>query len=121
MSNMAIEMGGKAGIVEADKITEKYLRDRIPGFKLDPKWKSDEDATFAEIKQYDVSDLSPQVACPHNVDNVKSVEEVETSRPRQPRERTELADAKPVMRIPRNELLVGGATQAEHDDWPPAL
>jgi len=70
-------MGGKAGIVEADKATEKYLAERIPGFKLDPKWKSDKDAIFSESKQYDVSDLSPQVACPHNVDNVKSVEEVE--------------------------------------------
>lgn len=77
MCNMAIEMGGKAGIVEADSATEKYLRERIPGFKLDPEWKSDEDATFAQTKEYDVSDLPPQVACPHNVDNVKSVEEVE--------------------------------------------
>ena len=75
--NMAIEMGGKAGMVEADRITEKYLKERIPDFKLDPKWKSDEEATFSEIKNYDVTDLPPQVACPHNVDNVKSVEEVE--------------------------------------------
>jgi 3-isopropylmalate/(R)-2-methylmalate dehydratase large subunit len=71
MSNMAIEMGGKAGIVEADKTTEKYLAERIPGFKLDQKWKSDDDAIFAESKQYDVSDLSPQVACPHNVKKLK--------------------------------------------------
>lgn len=77
MSNMAIEMGGKAGMVEADRITEKYLRERIPDFKLDGKWKSDIEAVFSETKEYDVSDLSPQVACPHNVDNVKSVEEVE--------------------------------------------
>ena len=77
MSNMAIEMGGKAGIVEADATTEKYLQERIPGFKLDPRWKSDDDAKFASVKHYDVSDLSPQIACPHNVDNVKSVEEVE--------------------------------------------
>ena len=80
MCNMAIEMGGKAGIVEADSTTEKYLRERISGFKLDPRWKSDEDATFSETKEYDVSDLPPQVACPHNVDNVKSVEEVEGTR-----------------------------------------
>ena len=73
MCNMAIEMGGKAGMVEADPITEKYLKERIPDFKLDPKWKSDEEATFSEIKNYNVSDLPPQVACPHNVDNVKSV------------------------------------------------
>lgn len=75
--NMAIEMGGKAGIVEADRITERYLKERVPGFKLDATWKSDPDAVFAETKAYDVSALPPQVACPHNVDNVKSVEEVE--------------------------------------------
>lgn len=77
MCNMAIEMGGKAGIVEADMTTEKYLKERIPGFKLDPKWKSDEDAESCETRDYDVSALPPQVACPHNVDNVKSVEELE--------------------------------------------
>ena len=77
MSNMAIEMGGKAGIVEADRVTEKYLRERIPDLKFDTEWNSDNDAVFSETKEYDVSDLSPQVACPHNVDNVKSVEEVE--------------------------------------------
>lgn len=77
MCNMAIEMGGKAGIVEADKTTEKYLRERVPDFKLDTRWKSDEDAAFLETGAYKVSNLPPQVACPHNVDNVKSVEEVE--------------------------------------------
>ncbi len=80
MCNMAIEMGGKAGIVEADRITEKYLKERIPDFELDSRWKSDEDASFSGINSYDVSDLPPQVACPHNVDNVKSVEEVEGTR-----------------------------------------
>ncbi|TGC09035.1 3-isopropylmalate dehydratase large subunit [Methanolobus halotolerans] len=77
VSNMAIEMGGKAGIIEADSITEKYLQERIPDFELDPYWKSDEDAVYSEVKNYDVSKLEPQVACPHNVDNVKPVTEVE--------------------------------------------
>ncbi|MBP2030620.1 3-isopropylmalate/(R)-2-methylmalate dehydratase large subunit [Methanohalophilus levihalophilus] len=77
MSNMAIEMGGKAGIIEQDETTEKYLQERIPGFELDPQWKSDEGASYYDIRQYDVSDLEPQVACPHNVDNVKPISEVE--------------------------------------------
>jgi len=77
MSNMAIEMGGKAGIIEADEVTEAYLKERVPGYKLDPYWKSDEDAKYLEIRHYDVSDLEPQIACPHNVDNVKPVTEVE--------------------------------------------
>ena len=77
MSNMAIEMGAKAGIIEADKITEEYLKERIPDYEFDPYWKSDDDAEYSEYNEYDVSDLEPQVACPHNVDNVKPVTEVE--------------------------------------------
>jgi 3-isopropylmalate/(R)-2-methylmalate dehydratase large subunit len=75
MSNMAIEMGGKAGIIEPDKTTENYIKERIPDFKLDSYWKTDEGAEY-ELKSYDVSDLEPMVACPHNVDNVKPVREV---------------------------------------------
>lgn len=76
ISNMAIEMGGKAGIIEADEITEKYLKERIPDYEFDPYWASDEGAEY-ELHKYDVSNLEPQVACPHNVDNVKPVTEVE--------------------------------------------
>lgn len=77
MSNMAIEMGGKAGIIEADEVTAAYLKERIPAYEPDFYWKSDEDALYSELRHYDVSDLEPQVACPHNVDNVKPVSEVE--------------------------------------------
>ena len=76
MSNMAIEMGGKAGLIEPDHTTESYLQERIPDFKLDTYWKSDSGANFNQVRGYDVSELEPQVACPHNVDNVKPVTEV---------------------------------------------
>lgn len=76
VSNMAIEMGGKAGIIEADAITEQYLKERIPDYEFDPYWASDKGAE-CELHNYDVSKLEPQVACPHNVDNVKPVTEVE--------------------------------------------
>ncbi len=36
----------------------------------------DADAVYLEKRQYDVGSLSPQVAVPHNVDNVVSVEDV---------------------------------------------
>jgi 3-isopropylmalate/(R)-2-methylmalate dehydratase large subunit len=72
--NMAIEMGGKAGIVPPDLTTWDYITERrnITPFSLS----SDPDATYAEIREYDVSDLQPQVAIPHNVDNVVDVSEV---------------------------------------------
>jgi 3-isopropylmalate/(R)-2-methylmalate dehydratase large subunit len=77
VSNMAIEMGGKAGIVEPDAVTEEYIRQRKPGYKLDKSLRSDDGAKYAWEKKYDVSELKPQVACPHNVDNVVDVGEVE--------------------------------------------
>lgn len=77
ISNMAIEMGGKAGIIEADELTASYLNERIPDYEFDDYWKADTDAEYTEIRHYDVSNLEPQVACPHNVDNVKPVTEVE--------------------------------------------
>ncbi|RPI40019.1 MAG: homoaconitate hydratase family protein, partial [Methanoregulaceae archaeon] len=66
LCNMAIEMGGKAGIVAPDKTTWDYMKGRrkMKPFELD----SDEDASFAEQRAYNVSDLEPQVAVPHNVD-----------------------------------------------------
>ena len=76
MCNMAIEMGATTGIVGPDEKTEAYVRERIPGFVLKEHLKSDEDATY-ELREYNVSDLEPQVACPHGVDNVKSVRDVE--------------------------------------------
>jgi 3-isopropylmalate/(R)-2-methylmalate dehydratase large subunit len=72
--NMAIEMGAKAGIVPPDRITWDYIKKRR---EIDPfALYSDEDATYAEYRQYDVTDLAPQIAVPHNVDNVVDVGEV---------------------------------------------
>ncbi|MCQ1538060.1 3-isopropylmalate dehydratase large subunit [Methanocalculus taiwanensis] len=74
VSNMAIEMGGKAGIVPPDAVTMEYLKDRGSFDPVDIA--PDSDATYLEKRGYDVTTLSPQVAIPHNVDNVAPVEEV---------------------------------------------
>lgn len=75
LSNMSVEMGAKAGIVEADDVTVKYLKGRT---KQNVKtFKSDAGATYVETRVYDADKLEPQVACPHSVDNVKPVSEVE--------------------------------------------
>ncbi|MDD3856789.1 MAG: 3-isopropylmalate dehydratase large subunit [Methanoculleus sp.] len=73
-ANMAIEMGAKAGIVEVDATTWDYVAARrdIKPFDL----AGDVDAAYAERRHYDVTDLAPQVAVPHNVDNVVDVTQV---------------------------------------------
>jgi len=75
LCNMAIEMGGKTGLVEPDQKTFDYLRGRTT--KSYEVMKTDEDADSLEIMDIDVNGLEPQIACPHHVDNVKPVSEVE--------------------------------------------
>lgn len=73
MSNMAIEAGGRAGLIEPDEITKKY----VSGFKRKSKfYKSDPDAQYEKTYEWNISDLEPQVACPHLPSNVKPVSEL---------------------------------------------
>jgi 3-isopropylmalate/(R)-2-methylmalate dehydratase large subunit len=75
ISNMAVEMGAKVGLMLADEKTEAWVKAHSRrGFKAVVP---DKDAKYAEIKEYDVSKLEPQVAKPHTVDNVSPVGEVE--------------------------------------------
>ncbi len=72
--NMAVEAGAKTGTVAADKKTIQYVKDRTDK-PLTPI-KSDEDASYDKTIEIEVSELTPQVACPHSVDNVKPASEV---------------------------------------------
>lgn len=84
LSNMAIEMGGKTGLMEVDGKTYDYLKDRASGenknrlkaFIEKSNLKSDPDSANLETVDIDVNDLEPQIACPHNVDNVKPASEL---------------------------------------------
>ncbi len=75
LCNMAIEMGGKTGMVEPDEKTIKYVQSRSN--KTYDIVKTDLDAPSLNIINIDVSELEPQVSCPNNVDNVKPVSEVD--------------------------------------------
>jgi 3-isopropylmalate/(R)-2-methylmalate dehydratase large subunit len=74
LCNMAIEAGAKAGIVASDDVTYEYLKEygRSEKFR---KITPDNDAVYEKIIEIDASELSPMVAFPHTVDNVKSVVE----------------------------------------------
>jgi len=73
--NMSAEMGAKAGMVPFDSVTEKWLKDAgVTGF--DPLF-PDEDAEYQKQINIDVSEITPQVARPHKVDNVVPVSELE--------------------------------------------
>lgn len=75
ISNMAIEVGAKAGLMRADAKTLAWYEgrsDRTPN-PVDP----DPDARYASEIEIDASAVGPQVAKPHSVDNVSPIEEVE--------------------------------------------
>ncbi len=74
MSNMAVELGAKFAFFAADEQTLAYLRERTDE-RLAP-FGPDPDATCAAVHEVDVSNLEPQVACPHNPGNVKPVSQV---------------------------------------------
>ncbi len=75
MSNMGVEIGAKFAFFETDEKTEAFLK----GSTSEPfkHFGPDPDAAYFEKHKLDVSDLEPQVACPHNVDNVKPVSRME--------------------------------------------
>jgi 3-isopropylmalate/(R)-2-methylmalate dehydratase large subunit len=73
LSNMAVEMGAKAGIFAADDRTAEYLRGRAPTAWVPVA--PDADARYAREVELDLSTLEPQVARPHEPDNVVPMRE----------------------------------------------
>ena len=73
--NMAVEMGAKAGLMQRDERTKKWLGEHSrKNFQfVEP----DKDAEYKKVLEYEVSRLVPQVARPHTVDNVVPIEETE--------------------------------------------
>lgn len=74
MCNMAIEAGGKNGIIVPDRITKKYVKGRARREFL--FYKSDKKSKYAEIKEYDCSGIPLTVACPHLPSNTKPAAEL---------------------------------------------
>jgi len=74
ISNMAVEIGAKFGFFNADQKTLDYLSGRVNGAVKTIA--ADPDAHYQATHELDLSQLEPQVACPHSVGNVKPVREV---------------------------------------------
>ncbi len=72
--NMAIEAGGKNGIIAPDEKTIEYVKARtdIP-FEV---FASDPDAKYHSVRKYDAAEIKPVAAMPYSPDNVKPVAEL---------------------------------------------
>jgi 3-isopropylmalate/(R)-2-methylmalate dehydratase large subunit len=95
MSNMAIEAGGKVGLMEADSKTLKFLEGRL---KKDPLLlRADKKARYSEIREYDCSKIDLVVALPHLPSNVKSVKALS-------------------QRIYIDQVVIGSCTNGRYED-----
>jgi len=73
ITNMAIEAGGKSGIINPDEKTLKYVRERSDAeFTV---FASDPDAVYSEVVEIDCSALEPLVAFPHLPSNGKKAKD----------------------------------------------
>ena len=74
LCNMAIEAGGKSGIVAPDETTLEYVRPRAK--RPWTLYQSDTNATYHSVYEWDAGTLDLQVACPYSPDNVRPLTEV---------------------------------------------
>jgi 3-isopropylmalate/(R)-2-methylmalate dehydratase large subunit len=74
MCNMAIEAGGKSGIVPPDRVTADYEKGRAEREMV--LYKSDPDAKYFKTITFKAADIPPLVACPHLPENVKPAAEL---------------------------------------------
>jgi len=75
ISNMAVEAGAKTGLMEFDDKLDLWFRNRAKKDYKNPIF-PDKEANYLEIIRINAPDISPQIAYPHQVDNVKSIEDV---------------------------------------------
>ncbi|MDD4801436.1 MAG: 3-isopropylmalate dehydratase large subunit [Syntrophomonas sp.] len=71
LCNMAIEAGGKNGIIAVDEVTLDYIKGRLKRpYQIHY---SDPDAVYAQTIEYNVAEMEPLVAFPHLPENTRPV------------------------------------------------
>jgi 3-isopropylmalate/(R)-2-methylmalate dehydratase large subunit len=74
MCNMAIEAGGKNGIIEPDEVTMEYTSGRAGREPV--LFSSDGNADYAEVMEIDAGAVKPQVSKPHLPSNAVDADEL---------------------------------------------
>ncbi len=95
LANMAIEMGGKVGLIEADEVTDRYLAGRVR-YDTGTGHLRPVNPDYRRVVELNVDDLEPLVSCPPEVDNVRPVTEV--------------------VGTPLDEVFIGTCTNGRLDD-----
>lgn len=69
LANMAIEAGGKNGVVEADEVTLEWLKDKTS--ETGTLYQADADAHYEQVVAFDITGMPPVVAFPFSPDNIR--------------------------------------------------
>jgi 3-isopropylmalate/(R)-2-methylmalate dehydratase large subunit len=72
--NMAIEAGGKNGIIAVDDITRAYVAERSD--REYTVYESDADAAYEQVFEFEAADIELQVAFPHLPSNTRGISKV---------------------------------------------
>lgn len=96
LCNLAMELGAKNAVVPPDAVTERYLEEAGVGRGEYEPVRPDADATYRQVETVDGTTLTPQIACPHTVDNVRPIADVAG---------TEL-----------DQVFIGSCANAKYDD-----
>ncbi len=75
LSNLSMEMGAKVAFVLPDDKTINFVKSRTD--KEFSVILPDPDGVYEKVLSIDVTNLEPQIACPHSVDNVRPVSAIE--------------------------------------------
>jgi len=92
--NMAIEAGGKSGIIAVDDVTRAYMEGRTE--RPWTEYASDPDAVYARTYEIDAAEIVPTVAFPHLPSNTRPV-----------------ADAR---HVTIDQVVVGSCTNGRYED-----
>lgn len=137
LSNMAIEVGAKAGMIAPDETTFAYLKGRTFAPKGEDwdraveYWKTlrtDEDAVYDKTVEIDVSNLAPQVTWGTNPGQVMGVDErvpvpadmtdpVERAGAEAALRYTELQAGEPILGTPVDTVFIGSCTNGRIEDF----
>ena len=94
ITNMAIEAGGKSGIMPVDSIAEEYVKARTPNPYT--CYYSDEDARYSDRMTIDLDQLEPIVALPSLPSNGRFIGEIE--------------------RVKMDQVYIGSCTNGRNED-----
>jgi len=76
MANLAMEMGSKCVFIPPDEKTREWLLPRLSDPADYKPVTADENAVYEQSIEVNLAELTPMVACPHQVENTKPVTEV---------------------------------------------